>query len=629
MWRGIAGLLAIMSVVIVLAAGLPGRRTLAVVMALALVTIGLTFAQGPTAFWRHSGIGAGRAGVTNVSPNLLRQLINERRHSLIWEAEGVESSIGIFNQSGYAFVVNGKTDGNSLEDAATQMGAAILGAVLHDDPKTGLVIGLGTGESAGWLAQMRNVERVDVVELEPAIDEMAQRCSDVNWDVLNNPRVRRIYNDGREFVLTTDQQYDVIISEPSNPYRAGVAALYTIEFYQAARQRLKPGGLFIQWLQAYEVDGLTVHTVLSTARSAFEHVEVWQTLAADLQLVCSAEPIQYSVDELRERIGSDVVRTALAQAWNVSDVEGFLGHFVANADWADAVERTPFMQRNTDDRTVLEYSFAKTVGGATGFATESLRADLQAAGYHRPPLPETAIDWNLVEIRRQQLNFLFDGQLSVALLPRSQDVALVEAWNKYQHTDFAGVVEQWPSEYREPNDPIQRLILARSYAELARDECLELLNATEESHPIDVAAVEAIYHWRAGRAAESVDALEQFFALLRESPWLIPRISETAFLRAVDAARADPGAARRLYPFVSRPFAAGRFEYLRLLTRARLAEVLGPQTLVEALADFEPHIPWAAEILESRAKAYAAVNHPLARRAERDWQWFQRHQISD
>ena len=112
---------------------------------------------------------------------------------------------------------------------------------------------------------MRGIERVDVVELEPAIDEMASRCRELNWDVLHHPRVRRIYADGREYVLATKNTYDVVFSEPSNPYRAGVAALYTTEFYEAVSRRLNPGGIFVQWLQAYEVDDATVLTVLATA----------------------------------------------------------------------------------------------------------------------------------------------------------------------------------------------------------------------------------------------------------------------------------------------------------------------------------------------------------------------------
>jgi spermidine synthase len=602
----------------------PRRETFGIA-ALALASIGLTFAQGPTAVWRHGGIGARRIALP-AHPNELREWINERRHVLVWEAEGIESSVGINGENGLAFVVNGKSDGNALDDAATQIGAAILAGALHDDPKTGLVIGLGTGESAGWLADMRNVEHVDVVELEPAIDEMATRCRDVNRDVLNHAEVRRIYNDGREFVFTTDNRYDIIISEPSNPYRAGVAALYTSEFYQVARQRLNPDGMFIQWLQAYEVDATTIQIVIATARSVFNHVEVWQTLAADLQLVCSDTPINNSAAELRERIASGPLRDALAIAWNVHDLEGFLGHFIANSAWTDAISRQTDLPRNTDDRTVLEYRFAKSVGRFQGFAVEPLRYELRSGGYHQPTLSGDAVIWNTVEVRRQQLNFLFNGQLSAALLPQPHDQALVKALGTYQLNDFAGALALWPVEHRHPTDHVLRLVLARTYAELAQRECLELVAAAEQAYPIDAAAVRAIYYWRADKTAESVDALDVFYTLLRESPWTIPFVSEAAAFRTADIAKAHPEFAPRLDQLLSHPYAAYRFNYIRQIVRVKVAHEIGPEPVAHALAELEPHIPWSAEILEIRAKAYAAVNHRLARRAERDWQRFQKRQ---
>jgi spermidine synthase len=547
----------------------------------------------------------------------------------VWEADGIESTVAIDANNGYAFVVNGKSDGNALTDAATQIGVSILGAVLHKDPKTALVIGLGTGESAGWLAEMRGIERVDVVELEPAIDEMASRCKDVNFDVLNHPRVRRIYNDGREFVLTTDQKYDVIISEPSNPYRAGVAALYTTEFYQAVRERLNPGGLFIQWLQAYEVDEFTVSTVLATVGSEFAHVEVWQTLAADLQLVCSNTPIEYSAADLRERIESGTVKEALAKAWAVDDLEGFLGHFAAGSRWTHELVQSPLLIRNTDDRTILEYTFAKTVGRSTPFTVEAVRARIQPKGYHQPTLAgDDVVDWRLVELRRQQFNLLLDGQLSHALLTNPADRALVEAFNSFRGNDFAAAVEHLPAEYRQPKDNVQRLILARCYAELARPDSLDLLVGTTQQFPAEAAAVEATYHWRKGEIAAATDALERFFAVLAKDPWSLSIFADTAFARTIDIAKADADAARRLYKCLSEPFASLRFDYVRCLARVMVAKHLDSKSVVEALADLEPHVAWTDEILELRAKAYADTRHPLAAKAERDWKRYQKHQTA-
>ena len=129
----------------------------------------------------------------------------------------------------------------------------------------------------------------------------------------------------------------MILSEPSNPYRAGVASLYTQEFYRAVRDRMTPDGMFVQWVQAYEVDGFTVNTVLTTARSVFNHVEIWQTIPGDLQVVCSQAPIVYSAAELRKRIAEPVMQEALRIAWNVQDLEGFLARFLGTAEFVDQI----------------------------------------------------------------------------------------------------------------------------------------------------------------------------------------------------------------------------------------------------------------------------------------------------
>jgi spermidine synthase len=104
------------------------------------------------------------------------------------------------------------------------------------------------------------MERVDAIEIEPAILEVARQAAPVNRDVLSNPRVHIEIGDAREVLLTTPRRYDVMFSEPSNPYRAGIANLFTREYYQAAASRLTEAGVFAQWLQGYEVDNSTVST---------------------------------------------------------------------------------------------------------------------------------------------------------------------------------------------------------------------------------------------------------------------------------------------------------------------------------------------------------------------------------
>jgi spermidine synthase len=129
------------------------------------------------------------------------------------------------------------------------------------------------------------MERVDVVELEPLIVDVARACDEVNRGVLRNPKVRIAIGDAREALLTARDQYDLIASEPSNPFRAGVASLFTQEYYQAASKRLTEGGLFLQWVQLYEIDAPTLKTVYATIASVFPHVEAWEAGGSDLVLV--------------------------------------------------------------------------------------------------------------------------------------------------------------------------------------------------------------------------------------------------------------------------------------------------------------------------------------------------------
>ncbi len=182
-----------------------------------------------------------------VSANELEDWGRAQQRAVVWEGDGTESSVALSNDSaGYAFVVNGKTDGSARRDAGTQVMSGLLGAILNPDARRSLVIGLGTGSTAGWLGAIPTMERVDVVELEPLILDIATACQAVNHDVMHNPKVHITLGDARETLLTTTDRYDIIASEPSNPFRAGIASLFTRDYDTAATDRLTPDGLFIQ-----------------------------------------------------------------------------------------------------------------------------------------------------------------------------------------------------------------------------------------------------------------------------------------------------------------------------------------------------------------------------------------------
>jgi spermidine synthase len=329
-WKAVIALLIALALAALAVAFFRKERLAIPAIGAAFVSAFMLFATGPTAAWRHSGIGAGRAEVTAPTVNVLEDFERFFGRTVFWEAEGVESSVGMSGDSGVAFIINGKIDGNSRLDSGTQVMSGLVGAILHRDPKRALVIGLGTGSTAGWLGKVPEMEHVEVVELEPAVREVARVCAPVNHNVLENPKVHLHIGDAREVLLTTPEKYDIVFSEPSNPYRAGIASLFTEEFYQAVKRRLATDGIFLQWLQAYDIDGEAIRTVYATLGAVFPHVETFTTQANDLLLVATREPLPMDAARLRARLALEPFRSALRNAWRVDSLEGFLSHYVGH-----------------------------------------------------------------------------------------------------------------------------------------------------------------------------------------------------------------------------------------------------------------------------------------------------------
>jgi spermidine synthase len=597
-------------------------------LALPVAALGLSLAliqaPGPTAVWRHAAIGTGRALPEDRSHNKLRDWMHAIRRRIIWEAEGVESSVALAAADGLGFVLNGRSDGNAVYDAPTQVMLGILGGLLHPEPRKGLVVGLGSGQSAGWLAEVASIERVDVVELEPVIEEAARRGASANRNVLEHPGVRWIFNDAREVLLTSPERYDLIVSEPSSPYRAGVASLYTREFYAAVRNRLNEGGLFLQWLQAYEIDPQAVRTVLATLAAEFEHVEIWQTHVYDLLFVCSQQPMSYSVPALRERIQQEPFRSALGLVWRAIDLEGVLARYVAGSSVAATVGRLEARSLNTDDRNRLEYSLARSIGGTVGFPIAALREVIGFGTDTRPPVEGGSVDWERVEDQRQSMYVAGRGtkaRLHPGLTEEQRRRALSQ--QRAVDGDVQGSIAAWRSQPREPIYPTEIAILAYALAASGRAEAVPLLDRLREFDPIEAATNRAYLLLRRGDPAGAAGALEEAFVGLRSNPW--PQFANPALDLAIEVATMDASQAGRLYRALREPFALYRYEERRRDVAARLAAGLSDAAEAESLEVWEPHVPWTLGFLERRREAYRATGHPLASQAERDLLEYRSH----
>lgn len=623
-WRLVIGLLVVLAAAGLVVASRQGMRLSvitanSVVCVVALATIA---AHGPTAVWRHSGIGARRSDLVGLDRRELTQWAQDARRTLDWEAEGLEVSVGLVAGNGLSFIINGKNDGNAVGDASTQVGSGLISAALHPDPRSALVVGLGTGSTAGWLGQIATIERVDVVELEPAILEVARRCAPVNADLFANKRVQVVTGDAREVLRTSPRHYDLIVSEPSNPYRAGIASLYTTEFYSSVSDRLRAGGIFTQWLQAYEVDTLTVRTIISTLGSVFPVVEIWQTNGADMVFLCSnANPGPVRVDRLRERLGAPPFREAFTAVWGVHDAEGFLAHFVAADQFARAVAIGE-PRLNTDDRMLVEFGFARAVGRVMGFTIEDLRAAAVEVGLHRPDVVGGEVDWRAVEVGRVMMHALLHRG---ALTGHRQDHRAETVGRAYQMFfagDLGKLRELWEVGDFKPRFPFDTAIISAALAEVGDPAAREVIDQLAMVWPLDAGVIRSRYLWRIGAHEAAAQRLQEVFVGLRTNPWIQSHFLELGLNHARDLAQDHPELAPQLLAALEPRFAVAVGNEQRLQTLLAIATVLGPQATVDVLHGLEPHVPWQPSLLAKRAELYDDLNDPRAERARRDLERF-------
>lgn len=588
-----------------------------------LIPLGATAASllllqspGPTAAWRHSPIGAGRVNLGKPSPNVLRDWLGRARRILAWEKDGVESSVGVLKVSdGYAFAISGKVDGSSRGDAATQVMGGLVGAALHANPRRALVIGLGTGSTAGWLAAVPSIERVDAVELEPAILRVAADCAPVNHDALRNPRVQVSIGDAREWLLTSRDTYDIIFSEPSNPYRAGVSSLFTEDFYRAVRSRLAPGGIFLQWLQAYEVDSETVRTLYATLRTAFPEVETWHSKPNDLLLVSTAEPLPHDAAVLRERLRQEPFASAMENAWRAKGLEGFLSHYVARSTLGRAIAGN--MPTNTDDRNRVEFGFARSLGQDSYFSVEEI-GRVARERREENPLVTGVVDWTAVNRWRAM------AATASGVTPTIRPGLTVEELRTTlaQRSFFDGrpeaVLANWRAQPWEPRGSVEEVVLAEALAQGAEEQATAFIARLQGPHPVEASVTLARLRWRQGRAAEAAELLERAFTLYRRDPWAMPAVVKNAFPIVLDLASRDAALAASLDDALAHPFAVALLDDERVLVRLEVASYLDLSRYAAALAEMEPDVPWRAAVLDRRARAYEAAGNPLAPKARRD-----------
>ena len=326
-----------------------------------------------------SGVGVYAEMFLRAGGNALRDFAEGRE--LLFYDEGVSTTVTVVRDpGGTTLTVNGKGDASNDADMATQLLAGHLGPLLYPEARRALIVGLASGVTIGAMTQ-HPLEVIDVAELEPAMLEASRHFLVENRNALADPRVHVLWGDGRAILATASQPYDVVVSEPSNPWIAGVANLFTVDFYRAARQRLSPRGIFVQWLQNYSIFTRDMQMVVRTFQEVFPHVSVWAASPNDFLLVATPEPLRLDLAAVERRLAAS---PGLRQDFERHRWQGENLVFRFFLDEEDARRYSAGAPLNTDDHPVLEFSAPLALYGSRPDRNEETMRSFRRV--ERPPV---------------------------------------------------------------------------------------------------------------------------------------------------------------------------------------------------------------------------------------------------
>ncbi len=308
-----------LSASLLLIPGVGTQHAQQVLMAISLV--GAAFALAPRALTGWAVLTAAAAAAFFLGdrvPQIPWQLVAYGRqfattdygaHALYF-GEGMNASVAVSETSDGVryFHVSGKTEASSMpKDMRLQRMLGHIPALLHSNPKSVLIVGCGAGVTSGSFVLYPSIERIVICDIEPLIPRfIAPYFKTENYDVIHDRRVQIVYDDARHFVATTREKFDIITSDPIHPWVKGSAVLYSKEYFELCRQRLKPGGFLTQWVPFYESDRAVVQTEIATFFSAFPEGTIWgnddEGYGYDTVMLGQAEPLRIDVDALQRRL---------------------------------------------------------------------------------------------------------------------------------------------------------------------------------------------------------------------------------------------------------------------------------------------------------------------------------------
>ncbi|MBI3491344.1 MAG: fused MFS/spermidine synthase, partial [Acidobacteria bacterium] len=334
------------------------------------------------------------AGIYRDAPRLLQLYPSPREFPRIFRhyrpvlhRDGAGASVLVYDRPSLAslphrvLVIDGKVEASTADDMSTQVLSGHLPLMVGGPSGRALVIGVASGITLGALAQ-HPFRDIVAAEIEPAVLDAARTFRDFNHDALSDPRVHVVLDDGRHYLAAVTDPFDVIVSEPSNPWIPGSARLFTLEFFQQVRAHLQDGGVFAQWIQLYGLEPNLLRALVRTFQSIFPEVLVVQASDGDLLLLGAARPLRLDYARTAEllthrQVADDLSRIGIHNPAEIA-VRLVLGG-------ADVKTYAGSGVLNTDDNALLEFAASRTL------YRDTITANAEALAVHAPTVPMSYI----------------------------------------------------------------------------------------------------------------------------------------------------------------------------------------------------------------------------------------------
>jgi len=487
---------------------------------------------GEARLWAAGGVGAFLVIVSFSTPawnplQMSSELFGKLSTlDLLFYKEGISSTVTVVQHPTLAkhphltLAIDGKPNASTTGDMKTQLLVGHLPMLLAPEAKEVISIGHGSGITTGAIAT-HPLTKLVTLEIEPAVVEASRFFDPFSGNVLDDSRVQMVVDDARNYLILTKDRFDVIVSEPSHPWRSGSSKLFTEEFFRLGRSRLRPGGIFTQWIHFYGIRAPELKAVIRTFHSVFPHVFIFYTDAGDLILLGSDREIAIDREEIARRIAVPAVAQDLSRV-DVYSPFDLWAYFLLGPNEIERYAGEGIF--NTDDYTVVEFQTPKSLFEDT---LSIHMADMKGAARGGelylvdPSEPNSIKGEAFFSIAKALLRNGKEAearemiQKGLLLHPSAEGDWLMGLFLQKQG-DRDGAFRAWQAALKkDPSHAEALLSLAQQYQEQGAFEQAEpLLARLRKAHPIKLKA--AFYHgvnlYYLGQYQKAMDELNQGMA---------------------------------------------------------------------------------------------------------------------